>query len=177
MIMKKYLKLLGLAALSLPALALADVTHFAGSWQLDKAQSKNLSPQRQGIVSHKLAITQDAKTMQVAIEIDTGRPEIGTIKQGFNYQLDGGEVAGESEIMTPNGPAKIPTAFLAVPQADGSLDITITRTLSRNGETMKRTMQEHWTLGADGKAITIHLKEELPRGGTHESDLVFVRQT
>lgn len=174
----KTLKLLGLAALAFPALALAGTTHFAGTWQLDKAQSKNLSPQRQGTASHKIAITQDAATLHVGIDIDPGRPEIPPIKMTHSYQLDGSVVNTETEIITPNGPLKIPTTFQATPQADGSLDITIVRTLPARGggEPRKLTMQEHWTLSPDGKAINIHLKEDLPRGGSHESDLVFVKQ-
>jgi hypothetical protein len=172
----KYLKALGLAVLACPALALANAANFAGSWLLDREQSRNLPPHRQSIARHHLAITQDEKAMTVAIAIESSRAEIPPYHQTYTYQLNGQEVAGESEILTPNGLRKIPTSFQAEPQPDGTLKITITRTLTRRDETFKVQMRERWQLSPDGRTITIHLDEDLPRGGNHESDLVFVKQ-
>ncbi|MBX7174029.1 MAG: hypothetical protein K1X72_23865, partial [Pyrinomonadaceae bacterium] len=90
----KKLILIAVVIFSALTFTFAKPTDFSGNWTLDKAKSKDLPFFYDNVQSHKLAITQSEKTLQVAVEIKDGQPEL--VKMEFAYNLDGTESKTES---------------------------------------------------------------------------------
>jgi hypothetical protein len=153
-------------------LVLAKPTNFAGSWTLDKEQSKDLPSFYENVKSHKLNITQDEKTLNVGVEINDGRPEIA--KLNFVYNLDGTESKAETKIRTPNGEMSVPTTLKAETAQNGILKITISRDIMLSNGSFKGITVESWELSGDGKTLKIHRADDTPRGKL-EFDMIFVK--
>ena len=147
---------------------------YSGAWSLDMKQSKNLPPFYSNVQSYKLNVTQDEKRLRVAVEISDGGAE--PFKANFDYNLDGTETKSEMQMRTPNGTRNVPTTLKAEVVEGGGLRLTITRERpTRDGGSMKLSAVEDWRLGADGKTLTIHRTDEIPRGEKNEADMVFVK--
>ena len=150
----------------------AKTASYAGNWTLDFKQSKNLPPFYSNVKSHKLAITQSEKTLNVAVEIDAA--DDNPLKLNFVYNLDGSETKTESSIKTPDGIKSVPTTLKAETSENGNLKITISREITMPGGAFKGVTVENWELSADGKTLTIHRADHTPRGKM-EADMVFVK--
>lgn len=172
MIMKKLITVIILLTVSV-AIAAVKPSNYAGNWTLDKSQSKNLPKYYDNISSHKLAITQDEKLLEVAVAITLG--ENAPDKFDFNYNLDGTETKTQAQIRTPNGLVNVPATLKVIETGNGKLQITIARELNMNGNTLKGVTVENWQLSDDGKTLSIHKIDEMPQGKI-ESDMIFVRE-
>jgi hypothetical protein len=141
---------------------------YSGKWTLDKAQSADLPPFYEHVSSHALTISQTDNELTVGVDItaDSHDPD----HFDFVYRLDGTPVQTETKIRTPQGPASVPTALTARPQADGTLVITIDRKL---GDFDAVTL-ETWHLAADGQSLVIDRTDDTPRG-KFASKMVFVK--
>lgn len=170
--MKTLFLMAALLLLSSHAFAAPKTENYAGTWTLDTKQSKNLPPFYSRVRSHKLIITQDEKHLNVAVEVSIG--EAAPDKLSFPYNLDGSETKTETLIRTPAGPQSVPATLKAVVSADGRVHITITRELQMQGESFKGITNEDWELSADGKTLTIHRTDEMPRGKM-QTEMVFVK--
>ncbi|MBX7174876.1 MAG: hypothetical protein K1X72_28120, partial [Pyrinomonadaceae bacterium] len=120
----------------------------------------------------KLAITQSEKTLQVAVEIKDGQPEL--VKMEFAYNLDGTESKTESKVRTPDGLISVPATLKAESSENGELKITISREIPMPNGTFKSVTIENWKLSADGKTLTIHRADENP-GGKLDFEMVFIK--
>ena len=172
LIMKKLILAIILLTVSV-TIAAVKPANFAGNWTLDKSLSKNLPKYYENISSHKLAITLDKKSLNVAIAITIGEnlPD----KFNFDYNLDGTESKTQAQIRTPNGLVNVPTTLKAIEAGDEKLQITITRELNMNGNSFKGVTVENWQLSADGKTLTIHKIDEMPQGKV-ESEMIFIKE-
>lgn len=152
---------------------LAKPANYAGSWTLDKKQSKNLPPFYSNVESHKLTITQDDKHLRVAVEVsDTERKPFHV---DFVYNLDGTETKTETQIRTPEGMRSVPTSLKASASEDGTLHITITREIDMpDGNAVKAVTTEDWQLNPDAKTLTIRRADDTPRGKV-EFEMIFVK--
>lgn len=168
----KKLILIAIIMLSALTFVFAKPADYAGNWSLDKEKSKDLPFFYDNVKSHKLAITQDEKTLHVAVEINDGRPAL--VKMGFVYNLDGTESKAESKIRTPDGERSVPTTLKAETAENGELKITISREITMPDGTFKGITVENWKLSADGKTLTIHRTDDNPRGKL-EFDMIFVK--
>lgn len=171
--MKKFIFAIILLAASVAFAARVKPANYAGNWTLDKSQSKNLPRYYENIKSHKLAITQNEKLLNVDVEIKMGESDPGDFHLAYN--LDGAESKTETPIRTPDGLINVPTTLKAVEIGDGKLRITISREINMNGSSFKGVTTEDWQLSADGKTLTIHKVDEMPRGKV-ESDMIFVKE-
>ncbi|HRH43707.1 MAG TPA: hypothetical protein PKY82_18900 [Pyrinomonadaceae bacterium] len=168
----KKLILIVVIMLSVFTSVFAKPADYSGNWLLNKEKSKDLPFFYDNVKSHKLTITQDEKTLDVAVEINDGRPEL--IKMGFIYNLNGTETTAEAKIHTPNGEISVPTSLKAEPTENGEIKITISREIPMPDGTFKGVTIENWKLSADGKTLTIHRADDNPRGKL-EFDMVFVK--
>lgn len=161
-------------ALSISALAsgVTKPADYAGTWTLDKNQSKNLPRYYERIQSHKLIITQDERHLNIAVEIGLGQNEPD--KMSFNYNLDGSETKTETSIRGPGGLLSVPTVLKAIVKESGGLAITITRDITMPDRRFKAVTTEDWQLSADGKTLTIHKADDTARGKM-ESDMIFLK--
>ena len=155
------------------AMAGTKAANYAGSWELDFKQSKNLPAFYENVKSHRLIITQDAKQLNVAVEIDLGQSEPD--KMNFVYNLDGTETKTEAKIRTPNGPVIVPATLKAISAGGENLQITISREIPMGESTFKGVTTEEWKLNADGKILTIDRADETPRG-KRQAEMVFVKE-
>jgi hypothetical protein len=161
-----------LLLLAAGVLANVSAADFSGNWSLDLKQSKNLPPYYANIKSHKLAITQDEKHFNVAVDIDAGRSEPD--KFNFIYNLDGSDSKTEVPIRTPNGLLMVPTLLSVKTGTDGKMQITITRDIKLSDKSFKGITIEDWELSKDGKTLTIKRTDELPNGKT-TAEMIFLK--
>lgn len=168
----KKLILIAVVIFSALTFTFAKPTDFSGNWTLDKAKSKDLPFFYDNVQSHKLAITQSEKTLQVAVEIKDGQPEL--VKMEFAYNLDGTESKTESKVRTPDGLISVPATLKAESSENGELKITISREIPMPNGTFKSVTIENWKLSADGKTLTIHRADENP-GGKLDFEMVFIK--
>jgi hypothetical protein len=152
----------------------AGPANFAGTWSLDKGQSKDLPPFYENVKTHSLKITQSAKELVVSVDVTSAAHEPDHFD--FTYALDGSPTKAEAKIRTPDGPMSVPATLQATVAADGGLAITIVRELPSldGGEPMKGTTNEKWHLQPDGKTLVIDRVDEMPRG-KFASTMVFTR--
>ncbi|HEY0427436.1 MAG TPA: hypothetical protein VGC76_06485 [Pyrinomonadaceae bacterium] len=169
--MKSLIFIAGLILMSF-TFAFAKPANYSGTWTLDFKQSKNLPPFYANVKSHKLSITQNEKTLNVAVEVDAGQGAPDNLS--FVYNLDGSETKTETGIRTPGGMKSVPTTLKAETAGNGNLKITITREITMPDGAFKGVTIENWELSADGKTLTIHRTDEMPRGKM-EADMVFVK--
>jgi hypothetical protein len=166
--------LLGTAAAApLPSAPVAP-PDYSGAWTLDRAQSPGLPAFYANVRGQRLAVAQTGSRLRVDVEIDeqgAAEPE----RFRFEYALDGTETTATSRIRTQNGMTDVPTRLRAAHGDDGRLHITIARELSMGGETVTATGTEEWELSADGRTLTVHHVEQMPRGGELRFDMVFAR--
>jgi hypothetical protein len=146
---------------------------YAGAWLYDAAASKDMPPQFADIEQWALNVTQTADHLNVHVQIKSKRPERPSMDQTLNYALDGTETTAKTQVMTPDGPAQVPTFLTAHVAAGGNLDISIARELPMGDEGRRFTTTEKWELAADGKTLTVHRHDQRPQGGTADFDVVF----
>lgn len=162
-----------LFCLAAPALlAASGPANYSGHWSLDKTRSKNLPPHYQEVTQHELNITQDPKTLTVAVTVKLEQHDPDHLE--FKYSLDGASTKAESMIRTPDGPMTVPATLQAKPEGDGGLLITIERELPFGEQPIKATTTEHWHLDSEGKVLTIERADDSPRG-RRESTMVFTK--
>ena len=156
-------------------------TNFAGTWALDKSQSKDLPPQWANLESLTLTVTQDAQQVTVASAttmaqdanaagggMGGGRRGMGGFPPSATYKLDGTETTVEA--MGGRGG----TSTMKAEWKDGGKTLVLKRVSKFNagGNDVTATTTEEWTLSADGKTLTVKRTSESPRG-TQSSTLVF----
>jgi hypothetical protein len=166
--------LLGTAAAAPLPSAPATPPDYSGAWTLDKAQSPGLPSFYANVSGQRLAVAQTGSRLVVDVEIDeagASQPE----RFRFEYALDGTETTATSRVRTQDGMTDVPTRLRAAHGDDGRLHISITRELPMRGQTVTATGTEAWELSADGRTLTVHRVEQMPRGGEVRFDMVFVR--
>lgn len=168
----KTLCLIAALLLASSVFAATKTENYTGNWTLDAKQSKNLPPYYAHVRSHKLSIAQDDKRLRVAVQIirEEGAPD----QINLAYNLDGTETTTEMLVRTPDGPQSVPATLKATVDAQGRVHITITRQLQMQGQEFKGITTEDWELSSDGKTLTIHRTDEMPRGKM-QADMVFVK--
>lgn len=161
-----------LAAAAHPVTAAAQ-PDYTGAWTLDEARSTDLPPYYAQVARHHLDFAQTASRLEVDVTIQGVQPQPERFE--FVYSLDGAETGATTRVRTPEGMLDVPTRLRAAHGGDGRLHITITRQLPMRGETLTATGTEAWELSADGRTLTVHRVEQMPRGPEMRFDLVFVR--
>ena len=190
--MKKLLLLVGAVALFSIAGFAQKAANYAGTWKLDKAQSKLDQRMSAGIDSMTWTVSQAGSELKIVSAVKrveaqampappAGGPPAGggrgMGRGGFGggegttvYSLDGKETTGELD-----GPmGKMPVSYKATTAADGSVVLTSSRTINGPNGEAKVTTKESWKLSADGKTLTVDRENTSPRG-TQTSTLVFVK--
>ena len=191
--MKKLLLLVGAVALFSIAGFAQKAANYAGTWKLDKAQSKLDQRMSAGIDSMTWTVSQTGNELKIVSDVKraeapmaappAGGPPVGggggrgMGRGGFGggdgttvYSLDGKETTGELD-----GPmGKMPVSYKATTAADGSVVLTSSRTINGPNGEAKVTTKESWKLSADGKTLTVDRENTSPRG-TQTSTLVFVK--
>lgn len=183
--MKKIL-FIGAALCLFSIAAFAQKANYSGTWTLDVSKSK--LDERARIESMSMTVAQTEKDIKVDTKtVRAPRPEGAPGGQGGGggmgrgggfgngdasntYSLDGKET--KSEVDGPMG--KIPVTMKAVLEA-GKLTLSSSRTFSGPNGEMTATTNETWTLGADGKTLTVVREQTTPRG-TNSSTMVFVKK-
>ena len=168
---------------------------YAGTWKLDKAQSKMDQRMSGGIDTMTWTVTQTGNELKIASEVKRSEAQMMTApsnapagvtggggrrmgRGGFGgggdgttvYSLDGKETVVEME--GPQG--KMPITYKAATAADGSVVLTSSRTFNGPNGEIKITTKETWKLSADGKTLTVDRESTTPRGAQN-STLVFVK--
>lgn len=161
-----------LAAVSSLAFTSSSPVSYAGNWTLDTAQSTNLPSYYSRVKSHKLSITQTDKMLDVVVVIDLGEGRLDSLD--FPYRLDGTEAQTETKIRGPNGQVSVPTTLKAEGKPDGGVHISIDRTISMNGGTVRGLTVEDWKL--EGNRLVVQRVDDTPRGKM-EATMVFVKQS
>jgi hypothetical protein len=171
--MIKRLTLAATLLLAASTMLAAGPANYAGAWSLSKSESRNLPKNYDIVKSAHLKVAQDQTTFSIGVTIDAeGRPEY---KQDFAYPLDGSVKQTESTVRTPDGPLQVPTTLAAAVMNDGALELTETRTISRDGVASSFGSTEVWKLSEDGKVLTVHRTDHRPQG-IQEYDMVFHRE-
>lgn len=147
---------------------------YSGKWTLDRAASKDLPRMYENVSAHKIAVSQTAGTFTVAIDIS--RNDGPAIQQTLDFDLTGKPTETESMIRTPDGERKIPMTLKAKRRDDGRIEVTEERKLNGPEGAMTMTTYELWDLSADGRTLTVHRKDDTPRG-VREYDMVFTHPT
>jgi len=173
--------------------------NYAGTWKLDKAQSKMDQRMAAGIDTMTWTISQTGTELKIMSDVKrmdaqmmpapagapagVGGPPAGGgagrgAGRGFGvggegttvYSLDGKETTGEVD-----GPmGKMPVTYKAAAAADGSVVLTNSRSFNGPNGEIKLTTKETWKLSPDGKTLTVDRESSSPRGA-QTSTLVFVK--
>lgn len=190
---------------TLSATAQTTVTaSFAGNWTLDKAKTKNVPKEVNGL---KLEIVQDDKQISIKSTLDgevlmptpqrSGLPRPGgeggqadanapsapnfngrmALRMGANestYTLDG----KETSVDIKQNEQTVGTATLKSKwDKDGKgLQLTSVRKIKRENANVTVTVKEKWELSPDGKTLKIKRTAELP-AGNDQIELVFVKDS
>jgi hypothetical protein len=172
-----------LLANTLAAFAAAP-TNFAGTWALDKSQSKDLPPQWVNLESLTLTVTQDAQQLTVASSMTMAQDAnasggmgggrgrgMGGFPPSATYKLDGTETTAEAT------GGRGGTSTTKAEWKDGGKTLVLKRVskFNANGNDVMATTTDEWSLSADGKTLTVKRTSESPRG-TQNSTLVFVKK-
>lgn len=159
---------------------------FAGTWELNVAQSKlptmqvrnapgvtgspRLPPPSGSITGQKMTVTQTTNQLSVATVTQTeGQMEVPP--QALTYNLDGSDSTSEQNFGRMTGPAVSKATLLD----DGSLSLTTTATIDGPRGVMNIVTKSVWKLDANGKTLRVHRTRESPRG-TEETDWVYNRK-
>jgi hypothetical protein len=145
---------------------------YSGKWTLDRAASKNLPPMFEKVSSHKIDVSQTAAKFTVALDIARG--EAAPIQQTLDFDLTGKPTQTETTVHTPGGDRKLPMTLKASVREDGRVEVTEEREMRGPEGPVTAMTYELWDVSADGKTLTIHRKDTMPRG-TFEYDMVFTR--
>lgn len=146
---------------------------YSGKWVLDRAASKNLPPMFERISSHKIDVSQTPQKFTVAVDITRGEGA-PPMKQTLDFDLTGKSTQTETTARTPEGEIKLPMTIKGNVREDGRIEVTEERELPTPNGPMKGSTYELWDVSADGKTLTVHRKDTMPRG-TFEYDMVFTR--
>jgi hypothetical protein len=146
---------------------------YSGKWTLDRTASKNLPRMFENISQQKISVTQTAEKFSVALDIT--RTEGEPIKQTLDFDLTGKPTQTETVVRTPDGEKKAPMTLTAKLRDDGRVEVNEEREMKTpDGAAMSFNTYELWDLSADGKTLTVHRKDQTPRGD-REFDMVFTR--
>lgn len=162
------------------------VTSFAGVWTLDVSKSK--LDERARIESMTLTVAQTDKDITIESKtVRAARPEgspggtgggagmgrgggFGNGDATTTYSLAGKETTVEQE--SPMG--KVPVTMKAKLEG-GKLSLSSSRTFTGPNGAMTATTTEAWTLGEDGKTLTVAREQTTPRG-TSSSTMVLTKK-
>jgi hypothetical protein len=155
---------------------------FAGTWELDKSKSQNLSRGMQDAESVSLIITQSDKTITTETKITPGAAAAGAPAGGgpgggggggrggfggamgpVSYNADGSEATTENE----RGKTTTKATW-----AGNNLELSAKRTFNTPNGEVTATTTDKLSLSADGKVLTITRHSESPRG-PQDSTLVY----
>jgi hypothetical protein len=175
--MKKEIASLALALSVAATLAAAPkAADYSGKWTLDKAASKSLPHMYDKVSSHRIDVAQAPGKLTVAIDI--ARTEGAPIQQTLDFDLSGKPTQTETTVHTPGGDKKMPMTLKGSVREDGRVEVTEEREMrgpeGPDVNPIKATTYELWDVSADGKTLTIHRRDQMPRG-TFEYDMVFTR--
>jgi hypothetical protein len=148
------------------------VVDYSGRWTLDKSASKSLPHMYDKVSAHNIDVAQTATKFTVAIDITRGEGE--PIRQTLDFDLTGKATQAETTVHTPDGDRKMPMTLKGVVREDGRVEVTEAREMRGPEGPFTATTYELWDISADGKTLTIHRKDQMPRG-TFEYDMVFTR--
>jgi hypothetical protein len=171
------MKNIGIAAtlallLASATLAAPKPADYSGNWVLNRAASHNLPRMYDHVSSQKMTTKQTDAQLTCALQI--ARVDGPTVEQTFVFDLGGKTTQTETVVRTPNGEQKVPMTLRADVRPDGTLHVVEARTIPTPDGTKTFTTDEVWTLTPDGKTLTVHRKDDTPRG-TAEFDMVFDR--
>jgi hypothetical protein len=145
------------------AIAFAAVPSYSGTWMLDKSKSGELPRRWQQADSIELDVTQTDKTLSVALKAGPGGDTMIYNLDGSASTADvGGRVPGKATLT-----AKV--------NGDGSVELTTVREGNRDGQPMKFTTVEVWSLADGGKTLKMKRSSDSPMG-KQESNLVFTKK-
>jgi len=145
---------------------------YSGKWTLDRAASKNLPPMFEKVTSHRIDVSQTKDKFTVALDISRG--EAPPIQQTLDFDLTGKPTQTETTVHTPGGDRKLPMTLKASVREDGRVEVTEEREMRGPEGPVTAMTYELWDVSADGKTLTVHRKDTMPRG-TFEYDMVFTR--
>ena len=145
---------------------------YSGKWTLDKSASKGLPHMYDKVSSHSIDVAQTATKFTVAIDITRGEGE--PIRQTLDFDLTGKATQAETTVHTPDGDRKLPMTLKGSVRDDGRVEVTEEREMRGPEGAVTARTYELWDISADGKTLTIHRKDQMPRG-TFEYDMVFTR--
>jgi hypothetical protein len=173
---------LTLCALSALAIAAGKPANYAGAWELDKAQSRNLPKFYEQVASHTLVNTQDAQLLHVDVEIKRAPAPEGEARRGpgerkvaFDYRLDGTPAPGKTSVRTPAGMKEFDNVTTTTVNEAGGVHIETVGEVPTKDGAVKSTTVEDWTLSADGRTLTVRRSDDAPMA-RFNSELVFVRK-
>ncbi len=149
--------------------------NFSGIWTLDVANSK--LGERSNIESQTMTVTQTETTIKVEMATKRkgaggGRPGGGFVGGGggdtaLTYNLDGKETRNDGGGATP---------VMLKAKFDGSqLNISQSRTFNGPQGEISIVTKDKWSLGADGKTLTVNRESSTLRG-SNSTTLVFVKK-
>jgi hypothetical protein len=150
---------------------------FAGTWDVDKAKSQNMSRIWQEAEGVTLVIVQNDKQVILETKIIGGPapptsgggtgsgPRFGPGPMGpVTYNLDGTEANSESE--------RGKSTTKATWGKDGTLELSLKRTFNTPNGEITATTTDKLSLSADGKVLTDVRHTESPRG-PQDSTLIY----
>jgi hypothetical protein len=150
--------LFALATLAAP-LAAQTHTDFSGKWALDPKSIEN----SMGPTSMTMTVKQDAKTIAVETAA-TG--QMGEMKSAISFNVDGSE--SKNTVKGPAGDLEL----VSTGKWDGPAFVVTTKA-DLSGTTM--TQVEKWTLGGDGKTLTVERTATM-MGQTQSLKMLFNKQ-
>jgi len=145
------------------AIAFAAVPSYAGTWTLDKSKSGELPGRWQQADSIEMDVTQNDKTLGVALKAGPGGDTL-------TYNLDG--TASTADV---GGRMPGKATLTAKVNGDGSVELTSVREGNRDGQSFKFATTEVWQLADGGKTLKVKRSSESPRG-KQENNLVFTKK-
>ena len=162
------------ASLLLAAVSFAGTpANYSGTWKLDLASSKHLPSVYKDLTGGQINVTQDDKQVAVDVSMQT-KTDGSEFKKSMVYKLDGSETTSEVAINTGSGMQNVPSTLRGAALPSGQLLLTQTHQVTVNSKTWESTSAERWTLSADQKTLTVHRRDNLPKGAV-EYDMVFTR--
>jgi hypothetical protein len=171
--MKKALASVALAfSVAVTLTAATKTVDYSGKWTLDRAASKSLPHMYDKVSAHKIDVAQTATKFTVAIDIT--RTEGAPIQQTLDFDLTGKPTQAETTVHTPGGDRKLPMTLKGSVREDGRVEVTEEREMRGPDGAVTATTYELWDISADGRTLTVHRKDTMPRG-TFEYDMVFTR--
>jgi len=150
--------LFALAALAAPLTAQTH-TDFSGKWALDPKSIEN----GMGPTSMTLTVTQDSKTIKIE---SAASSQMGDMKSAIVLNTDGSE--SKNSVTGPAGALEL----VSTGKWEGPVFVVTTKT-EFQGNPM--TQNERWTLGTDGKTLTLERSATI-MGQTQSLKMLFNKQ-